>query len=161
MESQGSGKMQTIEIDKLNVQQLNQMRQQLDQEVGLFNDSLQQLKMAQQKFAESLDSVEQLTPEKSGKDILVPLTASMYVPGRLVDPEHVLVDVGTGYYLEKTTAGAREYFKRRIKFVTEQMEKLQTIGMEKQRLRDAIQETLEAKMHQLAAQQQAAQKAAS
>lgn len=37
--------MQTIEIDKLNVQQLSQMKQQLDQEVGLFNDSLQQLKV--------------------------------------------------------------------------------------------------------------------
>ena len=45
MDSQEAGKMQTIEIDKLNVQQLSQMKQQLDQEVGLFNDSLQQLKV--------------------------------------------------------------------------------------------------------------------
>ena len=67
--------------------------------------------MAQQKFSESLESVQQLTPSTAGKEILVPLTASMYVPGRLVDTEHVLVDVGTGYYLEKTTEGAREYFK--------------------------------------------------
>ncbi|KAF0287357.1 Prefoldin subunit 5 [Amphibalanus amphitrite] len=159
MDSQEAGKMQTIEIDKLNIQQLSQMKQQLDQEVGLFNDSLQQLKMAQQKFSESLESVQQLTPDAAGKEILVPLTASMYVPGRLVDPEHVLVDVGTGYYLEKTTEGAREYFKRRIKFVTEQMEKLQKIGAEKQRVRDALDETLQGKV-QMAAQQQAAQKAA-
>ena len=45
MDSKEAGKMQTIEIDKLNVQQLSQMKQQLDQEVGLFNDSLQQLKV--------------------------------------------------------------------------------------------------------------------
>lgn len=37
-----------------------------------------------------------------GKDeILVPLTSSLYVKGRLTDREHVLVDVGTGYYVEK------------------------------------------------------------
>ncbi len=37
-----------------------------------------------------------------GKDeILVPLTSSLYVKGRLADREHVLVDVGTGYYVEK------------------------------------------------------------
>lgn len=27
----------------------------------------------------------------------------MYVPGTLNDVEHVLVDVGTGYYVEKVT----------------------------------------------------------
>jgi len=162
MESKGSEKagMQTVEIDKLPMQQLNQMKQQLDQEVTLFNDSLGQLKMAQQKFAESLESCEQLTPEKAGKEMLVPLTGSMYVPGKLVEPERVLVDVGTGYYLEKTTSGARDYFRRRIKFVTDQMEKLQVLGAEKQRVRDALHETLEQKVHQAQQAAAAAQQAA-
>lgn len=35
-----------------------------------------------------------------GKKILVPLTASLYVPGKLDDAEKVLVDVGTGYFIE-------------------------------------------------------------
>ena len=33
--------------------------------------------------------------------LLVPLTASLYVPGKLHDPENVIVDVGTGYYVKK------------------------------------------------------------
>jgi prefoldin alpha subunit len=37
----------------------------------------------------------------SDKTILVPLTNSLYVPGKLSDPEHVIVDVGTGYYIRK------------------------------------------------------------
>lgn len=37
-----------------------------------------------------------------GRDeILVPLTSSLYVPGRLADREKVVVDVGTGFYVEK------------------------------------------------------------
>lgn len=32
--------------------------------------------------------------------MLVPLTASLYVPGMLDDSEKVLVDVGTGYFIE-------------------------------------------------------------
>lgn len=36
-----------------------------------------------------------------GKTILVPLTNSLYVPGKLVDTEHVIVDVGTGYFVKK------------------------------------------------------------
>jgi prefoldin alpha subunit len=38
----------------------------------------------------------------AGKDdILVPLTSSLYVRGKLADREKVLVDVGTGFYVEK------------------------------------------------------------
>ena len=32
---------------------------------------------------------------------MVPLTTSLYVPGTLADPENVIVDVGTGFYVEK------------------------------------------------------------
>lgn len=35
--------------------------------------------------------------------MLVPLTASLYVPGTLDDAEKVLVDVGTGYFIEVRT----------------------------------------------------------
>jgi hypothetical protein len=35
------------------------------------------------------------------KSILVPLTNSLYVPGKLADTENVIVDVGTGYYVKK------------------------------------------------------------
>tara|TARA_R110002060_G_scaffold65606_4_gene74622 strand:+ start:423 stop:587 length:165 start_codon:yes stop_codon:yes gene_type:complete len=38
---------------------------------------------------------------KIGKPILVPLTTSLYVPGTLADPDNVIVDVGTGFYVEK------------------------------------------------------------
>lgn len=32
--------------------------------------------------------------------MLVPLTASLYVPGKLDDADKVLVDIGTGYFVE-------------------------------------------------------------
>jgi hypothetical protein len=35
------------------------------------------------------------------KDILVPLTSSLYVRGKLSSPDKVIVDVGTGFYVEK------------------------------------------------------------
>jgi prefoldin alpha subunit len=33
--------------------------------------------------------------------VLVPLLSSLYVPGKLGDTTHVIVDVGTGYYVRK------------------------------------------------------------
>ncbi|KAG6997828.1 hypothetical protein G7Y79_00037g073460 [Physcia stellaris] len=40
-------------------------------------------------------------PLHLGKALLVPLTPSLYVPGTLASTETVLVDVGTGFYVEK------------------------------------------------------------
>ena len=36
-----------------------------------------------------------------GTPILVPLTPSLYVPGKLASTDTVLVDIGTGFYVEK------------------------------------------------------------
>ena len=43
----------------------------------------------------------QIDHRATEKTILVPLTNSLYVPGKLRDLEHVIVDVGTGYYVKK------------------------------------------------------------
>lgn len=48
-------------------------------------------------------------------------------------------------------ASAKNYFERKIKFVTEQMEKIQSLGLEKSRIRDAVIEIIEKKLQ---AQQQ-------
>ena len=87
---------QLIDLTKLNLMQLTQFKNQLDQDLQFYQESLQNLKHAQQKFAESGEAVKQVPSSDSAeKEILVPLTGSMYVPGKLADPEKVLVDVGT------------------------------------------------------------------
>ena len=40
-------------------------------------------------------------PDDAGKAILVPLTTSLYVPGTLADTDGVIVDVGTGFFVER------------------------------------------------------------
>ncbi|XP_067132696.1 prefoldin subunit 5 [Centruroides vittatus] len=153
------GKPQAIDITTLGLPQLTQLKQQLDQEIDLFGTSLQQLKIAQTKYQESGECVEKLTPETEGKEMLVPLTTSMYVPGNIVDVNKVIVDIGTGYFVEKDIPSAKDYFKRKINFVTQQMEKIQRLANEKITMRDAVIEIMEGKLQAtLAAQQMAAPK---
>ena len=88
------------------------------QELQHLTSSFQQLKSAQAKFKACLANVEEVKPANKGtllistektrkcsycadKTILVPLTNSLYVPGKLSDSEYVIVDVGTGYYVRK------------------------------------------------------------
>ena len=88
--------MQTIDLKKLDLMQLTQIKNQLDQDLQFYQESLGNLKHAQTKFQDSGDSLGKLTPENKDKEILVPLTGSMYVPGQLSNSEKVLVDIGTG-----------------------------------------------------------------
>ena len=84
-----------------------------------------------------------------GQEILVPLTGSMYVPGRLVDTKKVLLDIGTGYFAETKVSSAKGYFKRRVNYVTKQMNNIQAIGLEKSKIREATTDVIEMKLRNL------------
>ncbi|KAK7480974.1 hypothetical protein BaRGS_00027789 [Batillaria attramentaria] len=156
MASNKSGGAQQIDITQLPLAQLNQLSQQLDQEIEFFANSLNQLKMAQTKFVESEECVSRVSPENKGKEILVPLTSSMYVPGHLSDVDTVLVDIGTGYYVDMPPAKAKEYFARKEEFIGKQMEKLQPLLQEKYRTKQVVVEVLQMKVQQQLASQQGA-----
>ncbi|XP_076380385.1 prefoldin subunit 5-like [Megalopta genalis] len=92
--------------------------ERLDQELEVFQGSLQTLKVAQSKFQESGSCLDKINPAMNGNEILVPLTGPMYVTGKLADTNNVLEDIGTGYFAEKSVAEAKDYFDRRVAYVT-------------------------------------------
>jgi prefoldin alpha subunit len=93
----------TVNLDSLSTQQLSALKKQLDEEVEHLSSSFTQLAAAQSKFKDCLRCVQtqQATSPSEKKSILVPLTNSLYVAGTLTQPDRVLVDVGTGFYVEK------------------------------------------------------------
>lgn len=66
-----------------------------------------------------------------GKPLLVPLTSSLYVPGALSDTEHVLVDVGTGYFIEKKTADAVKFYQGKVETLGKNLADLEKIVAQK------------------------------
>lgn len=145
---------QAIELSQLPIQQLQQLSQQLDQEIEMFTQSLNQLKIAQTKFLESQESLVKVSPDNLSKEILVPLTSSMYVPGQLSDVQNVLVDIGTGYFVEMEVEKGKDYFKRKIDFLSKQMDKIQPIAQEKYKMKQVVIDMLQLKLQQLQQSQQ-------
>ncbi|KXJ25692.1 prefoldin subunit 5 [Exaiptasia diaphana] len=137
---------QGVEISQLQIPHLEALRGQLEEEVKMLSDSLGQLKVAQQKFKDSKDNVVKMKKQDTGKQILVPLSSSMYVPGTLEDIKSVMVDIGTGYFAEKDLKDAEQYFQRKMDYVTTQIEKLQPILIEKHKMRQAVIETMNGKI---------------
>ncbi|EGD83580.1 hypothetical protein PTSG_04187 [Salpingoeca rosetta] len=158
---EGQQQQEGIDIMRVPMQQLESVRQSLSQEVQTLTTAIKSLKHAQTKFSNSLESIKQVTPESAGKKSLVPLTESLYVYAELTDPSKILVDIGTGYYVEKSKEDAEAYFQRKVKFLTEQLQGVQVVASEKQREQAAVAEAYRIRMAQQQQQQQSGADSAS
>ncbi|KAI1008005.1 hypothetical protein K3495_g228 [Podosphaera aphanis] len=99
------------DLESLSLQQLSLVKKQLDDELEHLSSSFAHLRAAQAKFRECLRSIDAgLAPETPGKPLLVPLTTSLYVSGTLADADHVIVDIGTGFYVEKNIKDAKDFY---------------------------------------------------
>ncbi|KAK5121001.1 hypothetical protein LTR85_005785 [Meristemomyces frigidus] len=159
-------------------QQGQQIKKQLDEEVQHLTNSYQNLRTAQQKFRDCIASVKDGVAEsvkgmhdsaqtdvseryfvhiwcadslRADKALLVPLTSSLYVPGQLADTEHVLVDVGTGFYVEKTTGDAQKFYNGKIEELGKNIKDLENIVNGKANNLRVVEEVLRQKV--LAGQQ--------
>lgn len=154
---ENEGQQQMINLAKLPLPQLDQLKQQLTQEINVLQESMSRLKMVQQSFVSSDTALDQLKQVAEHKPILVPLTGSLYVPGKLAKPNRVMVDIGTGYYVQKSVDDAKKYFEKKIGFLAKQMEQLQPILQQKVLVREEINDVFQQRLHmQLQAQKAAA-----
>jgi prefoldin alpha subunit len=146
----GEQKGELLDLTKLSVQQLDSLKTQLSQEIQVLQDSLSRLKMVQQSFVTTENTIESLKKYNNNETILVPLTSSLYVPGKLLTNERVTIDVGTGYYVNRS---AKKHFEKKVTFLTKQLEKLQPILQQKVMIRDEVIEVIQYKMQLMGAQQ--------
>ncbi|XP_003738133.1 prefoldin subunit 5 [Galendromus occidentalis] len=146
---QAVGRPQPLELTP--VEALLQMKQELDEDIEYMGQSIQTLKVVMDKCFTSGDCLSKLGKEYDGKEVLVPLSGSVYVPGYLVGGGKATIGIGTGYFVERDVKDAGDIFKRKEKLVQDQIDKVQKAAQEKVRLRDAVTETVQEKMMTLMA----------
>ncbi|CAI7637392.1 hypothetical protein N7527_008491 [Penicillium freii] len=156
------GAPQGINLASLSVPQLRALQTRLTSELEHLTTSHTKLRAAQAKFRDCVRSINDGVTgnEKKGTDgrdeILVPLTSSLYVKGRLTDREKVLVDVGTGFYVEKTAPKAIAFYDVKIKGLEANLQELEKIVQTKSSQLRIVEETLRQKMLSEGAPQAAA-----
>ncbi|OHF04344.1 prefoldin [Colletotrichum orchidophilum] len=126
MAGQGS---ESINLETLDTQQLSQVKKQLEEELEHLTNSFAQLHSAQARFKECLRCVKARPGAGDGdKSVLVPLTNSLYVPGELSDPKHVIVDVGTGFY---DAESAERFYEAKVQNLMNNIQDLEVIVQRK------------------------------
>jgi prefoldin alpha subunit len=142
-----SGQGQQVNLETLDPQQLSQVKKQLDEELEHLTSSYAQLHGAQNKFRECLRCVQARSAAPEGSNsVLVPLTNSLYVKGELADADRVLVDVGTGFLVDKKLKSAERFYEGKMKELAENLKSLEAIVQRKQVNARTVEEVLRQKI---------------
>lgn len=162
---------ETMNVSDLSIPQLQELVRQYEKKIQFISGSVHQLKSLQAQFAGSKDCLKQFTPEAKDSDVMVPLTSTLCVPGKLTDPSRVLIDIGTGYYAElvgshspfslvilhlKTIEQAEAYFVRRMETITKHVQEVSPALEEKTQIYRTLSAVLDSKVKEFVASRAAA-----
>ncbi|KAI8607356.1 Prefoldin [Chytriomyces sp. MP71] len=141
-----------IHLAELPLQQLQAVKKQMDEEIQHLTASYAQLKQAQVKFSDSIESLSNMDGRQD-QSILIPLTSSLYVPGTLANVDKVIVDVGTGYFVDKSIPDAKDFYKAKVGFLKGNLETLQETITQREGQYKILIDVMNMKMNEAQAQQ--------
>jgi prefoldin alpha subunit len=154
MSNNTSNSESSIDIDQLSLEELNQLKNAEESRLQSLTSHLAQLRQASVKIQASHRAVSEMGPAVDGKSIMVPLTESVYVPGRIKDPNKLLIELGTGYFAEKTSKETLAYLDRKSRLVNANSENVSTVIQGTRRNLEAIVTAMQGKMLEIRARQE-------
>ena len=90
-----------VPIEKLSVEQLNYVGQQIEKEIKNYSQYYSSLRAVNNKYLDNKEYIKQLKEYKD-KEILVPMTSSLYIPGKCADVKKLTIEIGANFFVETT-----------------------------------------------------------
>ncbi|GAA5807843.1 hypothetical protein MFLAVUS_001222 [Mucor flavus] len=125
---------QQVNIADLDMNALQQVKGQLEEELNHLTQSYSKLKNVQGRFTDCAESVDALKVEKAD--------------GKLSNVSKVIVDVGTGYYVEKSVGDASKFYNDKVGYVKKNLGTLEKTITDKQSTLRAIVNVMQDKMQE-------------
>ncbi|AAZ12323.1 prefoldin, putative [Trypanosoma equiperdum] len=159
---QGEGSGGAINIAQLPLEQLEELRKQLQFEVQNLSAAYESLRGVHSRFVSNREVLGEYkkvceaaaSNEQKPQEALVCISSALYVMGEIVPSDRVLVDVGTDYFVEKPMDAAATYFTGRAEAVQENMNSIEQKLRVKQGQLGKVVDTMRARQAQLQQQQQ-------
>ncbi|GEQ68282.1 hypothetical protein JCM33374_g1949 [Metschnikowia sp. JCM 33374] len=127
----------TVDLGQLQPQQLVEIRKSTEQEIQHFTQSLQALQTAQTKLQDCISTIDNMDASDNPA-VLVPMTSSLYLPGKTTAKGRYLVDIGTGYFVEKSSAEAKSVYRKKHAKLDGDSKKLKDILVQKNTLMNNV-----------------------
>lgn len=143
--------MSQTSVYSLPVEQLEGLKKQLDSDIQSLGAAYDGLFMGRNRFLDNAETVEQYrdlttnASETNKMEIMACLTSSLFVRAYIVPKPRVLVDVGTGYFLEQPMNKAKEYFTARAGQIKEGLDNIERTIVNKQKTHNQVVDALRQK----------------
>ena len=121
-----------LSLSSLTVEQLMIIKNRLEGELQKLTATIQLTNESVAKTQAAKDALANFAASQPGKEMLVPITESMYVKGVVEETKRPIIELGSGYFAETSVDNASQFFSRRIARLNTQQEQLRTQFKEKQ-----------------------------
>ena len=119
-----------IPIEKLSIDQLNYVGQQIEKEIKNYSQYYSSLRAVNNKYLDNKEYIKQLKEYKD-KEILVPMTSSLYIPGKCANIKKLTVEIGANFFVETTVEKAEKFCDRKIESLKKNMDSIDKLIQEK------------------------------
>lgn len=144
----------TIDLDSMSLDQLSQLKSSEESRLQAISTHYATLRASVSKFKMAKKAISSISPSHDGKDVLIPLTESLYVPAKIRDPSRVMVELGTGFYVEKNTKDAQAFLDRKTKLVDVNSDNIMEAITATKRNINSLDTALQGKMIEIRARQE-------
>lgn len=148
---------QGINLDALSLDQLDQVKQQEEGRLQALTARYSQLRSAAARLNAAQIAVLEFGPALEGKEIMVPLTASLYVPGKVKDATKLMVELGTGFFVEKSPKDTTAFLERKLKIVDANAENVTNVIQVTRQNLESVSMAMQGKMMEIRARQEGIQ----
>ena len=98
----------------MSLDQLSYLKTKHEEEIIELNRQLEALVGAKNRYLGAKSTISELGAAPEGNSMLVPLNSSLYVQGTVFEQNKVVVELGTGYFCEKTIPEAKDLIDRKV-----------------------------------------------
>ncbi|KAH8741567.1 hypothetical protein FG386_002787 [Cryptosporidium ryanae] len=138
IQNKDENKVEPVQLSALPPAKLLQLREQMQEEINELGLRMQQLNVILTRFSGSRESLDQFRPKNKDAVILAPISQSIYIDAKLNDIESILVDIGTGYYVEMSIEKTKTHFDKKVEIVKKSIEKINKSIIDKNKIFEAI-----------------------
>lgn len=148
-----------MNVYNLPVEQLQGLKEQMDNDIRSLGAAYDALHNGRTRYLDNHDVVESYqklckdisaddsnpASAAASKEMFVCMTSSLFVRGTLVPQDKLIVDVGTGYFLEQSTDCAKKYFVSRAAQLSENIDSIEKTIVLKQKQHNQVIDALQRK----------------
>ncbi len=126
-----------LPLSQLSLEQLSYVGKQVEQDIQGLSSSYTSLKVVMNKFKDNKLYIKDLQNSKD-KEMFIPLTQSVFIPGKCSDISHFMVELGANYLVSTKMENAEKFCDRKVELLISNMDRIDKMIIEKNKIMNEI-----------------------